>query len=69
LQNTKDILSLVSTYLYAASSTSNLENPIGHNKMINEFARNHKDVVRNWKELPEIDSDYSLAFNQALANY
>jgi hypothetical protein len=37
--------------------------------MINEFARNHKDVVRNWKELPEIDSDYSLAFNQALVNY
>jgi len=29
---------------------------------MNEFAKNHSDSVRNWEELPEIDSDYAALY-------
>lgn len=66
LQNTKDALSLIATYLYAASSTSTGDNVIGHNKVMNEYARKHSDRVQNWEELPEIDEDYAAIYQQQL---
>lgn len=68
-QTTKDILQLIQTYLYAASSKSNMFTPIGHNKMFNEFAKNNSKLISNWDELPEIDMDYSAVYLQQAQSY
>ena len=49
---------MVATYLYAASSTPTGNNVIGHNKVMNEYAKKHSDTIQNWEELPEIDDDF-----------
>ena len=46
-------LETAAAFVYAASSS---DKPIGHNKQINQFARNHRDVFSNYIDLPEIDS-------------
>lgn len=70
LQNTKDALKLIETFLYAASSTAEMNSPIGHNKVINEYAKNHRDLLlTEWEELPEIDSDYAAMYLQQLHKY
>lgn len=69
LYKTKDILKMVDTYLYAASSTSTMNTPIGHNKMFNEFAKKNQELIKKWEELPEIDSDYLAMYKQQIAIY
>jgi hypothetical protein len=42
-----------------------MNSPIGHNKVINEYAKNHRDLLlTEWEELPEIDSDYAAMYLQ-----
>ena len=53
---------MVATYLYAASSTPTGNNVIGHNKVMNEYAKKHSNTVQNWEELPEIDDDYATIY-------
>lgn len=56
LHTVQDSLSLINTYLYAMAVES--KSGIGHNKMINEFAEKHKDLIANFEQLPELDMDY-----------
>lgn len=67
LQNTKDALQLINTYLYAASSSPTNNNIIGHNKVLNQYAKKHSDRVQKWQELPEIDDDYAAIYQQQLS--
>ena len=69
IEQTKDALKMINTFLYAASSQSNMFMPIGHNKVFNEFAEHHKDVIANWEPLPEIDADYALIYQTEANNY
>lgn len=69
LQNTRDALAMVATYLYAASSTPTGNNVIGHNKVMNEYAKKHGDTVQNWEELPEIDDDYATIYQEQLNQF
>lgn len=69
LQNTRDALAMVATYLYAASSTPTDNNVIGHNKVMNEYAKKHSDTVQNWEELPEIDNDYATIYQEQLNQF
>lgn len=69
LQNTRDALAMVATYLYAASSTPTSNNIIGHNKVMNEYAKKHSSTVRNWEELPEIDDDYATIYQSQLNQF
>lgn len=69
LQNTRDALAMVATYLYAASSTPTGNNVIGHNKVINEYAKKHSDTIQNWEELPEIDDDYATIYQEQLNQF
>ena len=69
LQNTRDALAMVATYLYAASSTPTGNNVIGHNKVMNEYAKKHSDTVQNWEELPEIDDDYATIYQEQLNQF
>lgn len=69
LQNTRDALAIVATYLYAASSTPTGNNVIGHNKVMNEYAKKHSDTIQNWEELPEIDDDYATIYQEQLNQF
>lgn len=69
LQNTRDALAMVATYLYAASSTPTSNNVIGHNKVMNEYAKKHSDTIQNWEELPEIDDDYATIYQEQLNQF
>lgn len=69
LQNTRDALAMVATYLYAASSTPTGNNVIGHNKVMNEYAKKHSNTVQNWEELPEIDDDYATIYQEQLNQF
>ena len=56
--------------MYAASSNPNKYSPIGHNQVINSFAKAHSDRLRKeWEPLPEIDSDYFVLYDGAIAKY
>lgn len=52
-------LKMSQAFIHAASVTSNYETPVGHNKAINEFIANHKDVFTTDQVLPEISADYA----------
>lgn len=69
LQNTRDALAMVATYLYAASSTPTGNNVIGHNKVMNEYAEKHSNTIQNWEELPEIDDDYATIYQEQLNQF
>lgn len=64
LHTVRDSLQLIDTYLYAMAAES--QSGIGHNKMINEFAEKHKDLIPDFEALPVLDMDYlSLYINSS----
>lgn len=64
LHTVRDSLQLIDTYLYAMAAES--QSGIGHNKMINEFAEKHKDLILDFEALPELDMNYlSLYINSS----
>ena len=66
----KDYMKLIRGFMYAAASNPNSNNPIGHNQVINAFAKTHKDkLLKEWAPLPEIESDYYLLYDQATNQY
>ena len=66
----RDYMKLIKGFMYAAASNPNTHNPVGHNQVINSFAKTHKDkLLKEWKLLPEIESDYYLLYNQAMDQY
>lgn len=52
-------LKMSQAFIHAASSSSSYEAPVGHNKAINQFIANHKDVFTTDQILPEISEDYA----------
>lgn len=57
---------IAASFLYGASSQN--DSPVGHNKSINDFVKNHKDVFSNFEELPEIASeDYNMLIGELAA--
>lgn len=70
LEKVKSYMKMLQVYIRAASTDSNLNNPIGHNKNINKFAEDHKDQLRKaWNPLPEIRSDYATHYYKILDDY
>lgn len=59
-------LETAAAFVYAASSS---DKPIGHNKQINQFARNHNDIFSNYQDLPEIDSKIADFILGEIATY
>ena len=68
ISNLKQILQdldIAETFIYGAKTIEGNVNPIGHNKQINNFVKNHKDVFKNAPELVEISKeDYSTLQSQ-----
>ena len=70
LKKVKDYMKLINGFMYAASSNPDKNNPQGHNQVINAFAQTHQDkLLKEWKPLPEIDSDYFTLYDQSVAKY
>ena len=70
LVKVRDYLKLIKGFMYAAASSPNVINPVGHNQIINAFAKNNKQLLtKDWEVLPEIDSDYYLVYSNTLDRY
>ena len=69
LDEAANIIEMLQAYLYATATEANFGNPIGHNKSINEFAKNHSDVYSKFEPLPELDSDTANMLIQGLQEY
>lgn len=52
-------LNILASVVYAAGRVSSIEHPVGHNKTLNDFAKRHKDVFKNFKELVVLDPNDS----------
>ena len=69
LEEASYILQLADTYLYAASNQPSPLFPYGHNRVLNEFAENHKDVIKNFEKLPELSPEVALTYAREIQNY
>lgn len=63
------IINLAKSYLYAASSTPHIIVPFGHNAALNEFAEHHKDIYKDYQELPVLSSDVAAMYEHELGRY
>lgn len=62
-------LKMSQAFIHAASIYSNYETPVGHNKAINQFIANHKDVFATDQILPEISEDYANFLLNEVASF
>jgi hypothetical protein len=60
---------MAKAFIHAASSKSSYDNPVGHNKSINEFVANHSDVFGKVKALPEITEELGNFLINEANNY
>lgn len=68
LDELKQAVKLAEAYVYA-TSTEDIANPIGHNISVNNFAKEHSDVVKDFEELPTISSDVANLYRLELGKY
>lgn len=70
LEKASNYLNLLEHFIYAASTTPNINLPVGHNKSINDFAAAHAAQLRTpWEKLPEIPSDLATLYMQSVNKY
>lgn len=62
-------LKMSQAFIHAASVSSNYKTPVGHNKAINQFIANHKDVFTTDQVLPEISEDYANFLLNEVASF
>lgn len=55
IRDAEQLLATVKAYLYAAGADTSYAFPVGHNKAINDFVKNHPGVFKNFEELPTLD--------------
>lgn len=63
------VIKLAQAYIKAAAKVPNIVNEFGHNSTLNEFALNHKDIYKNFKELPVLSQDVSYMYLYELDRY
>lgn len=57
LETLRTNLQTTSALIYAASKNTNYNSPIGQNKSVNEFIKNHPEVFKSDQMLPEISEE------------
>ena len=62
-------MDIAEAYIKGASVKISDGQPIGHNKFINDFIKNHSDVFKNAQELTEIDSNKANIYLNEIRNY
>lgn len=55
IRDAEQLLATVKAYLYAAGADTSYAFPVGHNKAINDFVKNHPGIFKNFEELPTLD--------------
>lgn len=50
-------MSMAQAFVNAASQESSYQNPVGHNKALNQFMANHSDIFGHIDPVPELKSD------------
>lgn len=63
------IIKLAQAYISAAASVPNIVNEFGHNSTLNEFASNHRDIYKNFQELPVLSQDIAAMYISELDKY
>lgn len=63
------IIKLAQAYINAAASVPNIVNEFGHNSTLNEFASNHKDIYKDFQELPVLSQDIAAMYISELDKY
>ena len=62
-------LRVVSALIYSASKNTNYNSPIGQNKAVNEFIRNHPKIFKSSQMLPEMSEDLGQFLLMELSIY
>lgn len=63
------LIKLAQAYISASASVPNIVNEFGHNATLNEFASNHKDIYKDFKELPVLSQDIAAMYISELNKY
>lgn len=69
LQEMQKILKLVQSYVFASAKIPNFISPEGHNSVLNEMAEKHKDIFKDFEELPTLDQDTANSILSTLEQY
>ena len=69
LDDVVNLLHMAQAYLYAASAGFDYNFPVGHNGVINEFVQNHKDVIKDFEELPTLDNSVANMYILEIQKY
>ena len=62
-------MQIAKSFILGASVKTTDNQPIGHNKAINDFVKNHSDVFKNTEELIEIDSNDANIYLNEIGTY
>lgn len=69
LEEASKVLDRYQALLYGASSQPSFATPIGHNRTINEFVKNHPEAGNNWEPLMELKDPVTNIFNFSIDSY
>lgn len=69
LDEAMHILDLLNAYIYAASDIESVITPWGHNVTINNFAKKHKDIFKDFEELATLPKDVGAMYSIEFARY
>lgn len=69
LQEMQKILKLAQSYVFASAKIPNMLSPEGHNSVLNEIAEKHKDIFKDFDELPTLDQDTANSILSTLEQY
>ena len=69
MQEVQKILKLVQSYVFASAKIPNFLSPEGHNSVLNETAKKHSDIFKDYEELPELDQDVANSILSTLEQY
>lgn len=69
LEQIRKDLTIAAGYIHAASVSTDLNTPVGHNKTMNQYVEKHKDVFKKYEKLPEVTEDDANALIAELDAY
>lgn len=69
IRDAEQLLATVKAYLYAAGTDMSFAFPIGHNKVLNEFAQKHSKIYPTFQALPTLDQSVADMYMVEIDKY
>lgn len=69
IREAAQLLSTIRAYIYSAGTETSYAFPVGHNKVINEFAKKHSDIYKDFEELPTLDQSVANMYISEIDKY